>query len=63
VSLYAVSFADMLGATGVRAWKGYIYKPSQLHWFVTSTLLVILMSTLTCLCISAAKAEVLGNAL
>jgi hypothetical protein len=54
--LYAVFFAVIFGVTGVRAWKGHVYSPSNTRWFATSILIVIIMGALTWLCIRAAKA-------
>jgi len=54
--LYAVFAALIFGVTGVRAWKGHVYSPSNTRWFATSILIVIIMSALTWLCIRAAKA-------
>ena len=45
-----------LGATAVRAWKGHIYSPGNIHRFAASNLAFIIMSALTWLCIRAAKA-------
>jgi hypothetical protein len=54
--LYAMFFAALLAVTGVRAWKGHVYSPSNLRWLGTSLLLVLIMAALTLLCIRAAKA-------
>src|SRR6202012_5286730 len=43
---YAIFSAVILGLTGVRAWKGNVYSPGNLHLFATLLLTVTILTAL-----------------